>query len=353
MGAWGKYGDGANIGRTNGLNRSIQRNNSWGNSWKPRVSGIDVHSDPRFMAPRVSGIDVNSDPRFMAPKGGSQDTPPGGGDGGKKTGSVYGAAFGYKSNPYLDYFGFRNNLAQKAHDDSMAALDNAYGAYLAALEENLNSTKSTLNDAYSRSKDSIMADARQSLKQAYINKMLQSKNFDQEMSAQGISGGASETTRAAMSNNYGNARNNINTTTNSNLSALEGNYNENLANAMQAYNSAVAQAQLAKAQQQMELDNALANGQIAALDDFYSMMGDNTDQFYAALGTAIDGANGFEWNPTEVTNTYIPPEVLQANTMDQRTYANLLQALQAIMAQGGQGNPAMNQYIAAMRNALA
>ena len=71
-----------------------------------------------------------------------------------------------------------------------------------------------------------------------------------------------------MANNYGNARNEINTTTNDNLSALEGEYNDNVAQALQAYNSAVANAQLQKAQQAIQLRNALANNEIAALQDY-------------------------------------------------------------------------------------
>ena len=266
----------------------------------------------------------------------------GGGTGGNsKALAALMAAYGAK-NPYADYYAQRNAMAQQAYNNSMGALDAAYGAYMQAIEDSFGSTKGQLQDSYNRSKKNINDDALQSLKQAYVNKMLQEKNFDQQMSAQGITGGASETTRASMANNYGNARNDINRTKARNLSDLEGEYNDNLASALQAYNQAVAQAQLAKAQQVMQLEDALANNQIAALDDYYSLVRDSEGQMNGAFAAAVQNGQNFTFDPTEVNNTFTPAEILQANTMDQRTYANLLQALQAIMAQGGQNN---NPYI--------
>lgn len=290
-------------------------------------------------------------------------TPPGGGDPTGKNTNTNSKALAalmsaYQYNPYQDYLSQRQGAAKQAYDNGMAALNEAYGAYMAALEENFGSTQGQLADSYNRSKKNIKDDALQSLKQAYINKMLQAKNFDQEMSAQGISGGASETTRASMSNNYGNARNNIYTTRNRSLSDLEGNYNDNLAAATQAYNQAVAQAQLAKAEQAMQLENALANNQIAALDDYYSLVKDSEGQMNGAFATAIGDSQNFTFDPTQVLNNYTAPEVLQADTMDQRSWANLLQALQAIMAQQGNGNvnlanPVLNNnYLAAMLQQL-
>lgn len=297
---------------------------------------------------------IVSQPVITPPTGGGYKT--GGSTGNSKALAALMSAYQY--NPYQDYLSQRQGAAKQAYDNGMAALNEAYGAYMAALEENFGSTQGQLADSYNRSKKNIKDDALQSLKQAYINKMLQAKNFDQEMSAQGISGGASETTRASMSNNYGNARNNIYTTRNRSLSDLEGNYNDNLAAATQAYNQAVAQAQLAKAEQAMQLENALANNQIAALDDYYSLVKDSEGQMNGAFATAIGDSQNFTFDPTQVLNNYTAPEVRQADTMDQRSWANLLQALQAIMAQQGNGNvnlanPVLNNnYLAAMLQQL-
>ena len=342
------YGDGAR-----GWNRSNIRNNSLGSANKMKAFNTGGQSlvKQAYPATTISGYDLK-------PK-----TP--GGDG-NITGNITNnnskalAALmsAYQYNPYQNYLDQRQGAAKQAYDNGMAALNDAYGAYMAALDENFGSTKGQLTDSYNRSKKNIQDDALQSLKQAYINKMLQAKNFDQEMSTQGISGGASETTRASMSNNYGNARNNIYTTRNRSLSDLEGNYNDNLAAATQAYNQAVAQAQLAKAEQAMQLENALANNQIAALDDYYSLVKDSEGQMNGAFATAIGDSQNFTFDPTEVLNNYTAPEVYQADTMDQRSWANLLQALQAIMAQQGNGNvnlanPAIdNNYLAAVLNQL-
>ena len=263
----------------------------------------------------------------------------------------------YKKNQYDDYLNQKKGAAQAAYDKGMGMLNDAYGAYMAALAENLDSTKGQLLDAYNRSKKSIQDDAAASLKQAYINKMLSAKNIDQQMSAQGLSGGATETTRASMANNYGNARNEINTTQNRNLSELEGNYNDNLAQALQAYNQAVASAQLQKAQQAIELENALANNEIAALDDYYSLMGDTTDNYAGSLDSLLLNMNDFTFDPTQATNAVNAPEVLQANTLDNRTNNNFLQALQAIMGQSKNGNQALtnslqNNYLKQMLTQL-
>lgn len=271
-----------------------------------------------------------------------------------------------QANPWDDYLNQRKGLLQAAYDKNMGALEDAFAAYMSAMEENLSSAQSALQDSYNRSAANIKADAAQSLKQAYVNKMLSEKNFDQKMAAQGLSGGASETTRAAMSNNYGNARTEINNTTNRNLSELEGQYNENLAAAYQAYNQAVAQAQLQKAMQAMELENMLAEGQLGALDDYYGMMGEfggfgdpsEYSSQFAAIGQGLDG---FEFDPTEAKNSVKPVNIVQSDIMapmNQRTSSNLMSALEDIMAQmqraNGQGMPTRlnNNYIASILNML-
>ena len=249
--------------------------------------------------------------------------------GGSRAGSSLSAAAQYLQ-PGNNIYDMKKQMAQDAYDRGVAALNAAYGSYMSALDDNLSSTKGALLDAYKRSKKSIMDDSRSSLKQAYINKVLSEKNLAQQMSAQGLSGGATETTRASMSNNYGNARNNINTTTNNNLSSLEGEYNQNLADAMQAYNMAVANAQLQKAQQLMALEEALANNQIAALDDFNGLMAEDNEQYLAALQGAIDNSGQFEMTPTEAINKVRAPEILQNDNSALRTSNNLQAALEAM-----------------------
>ena len=234
----------------------------------------------------------------------------------------------YRQNDYSDYLRQMREAAQNAYDRGMGALNSAYDQQMNSLSSNLNETRNQLADQYNRSKQNITDDANSSLKQAYINKMLSERNLGQQMSALGLNGGATETTMANMLNNYGNARNNINTTQNKNLSELEGNYNSNLSQVMQAYNSAVANANLQKAQQAMSLENALANNQISALGDYQSLMQRENQNYLDLLKTAIANGASFSYDPTKAINTVQAMGMTQAANP---TMASNYQALQELM----------------------
>ena len=66
------------------------------------------------------------------------------------------------------------------------------------------------------------------LRQAYINRMQQQRNLNQLLSAQGLNGGASETTTAGMLNNYANSRNALETERTAQLAKLMNTYQNNL-----------------------------------------------------------------------------------------------------------------------------
>lgn len=234
----------------------------------------------------------------------------------------------YKQNDYSDYLRQMREAAQSAYDRGMSALNNAYDAQLNSLNSNLSETKNTLLDQYNRSKKGITDDAASSLRQAYINKMMSQKNLGQQMSAMGLTGGATETSLNNLLNNYGNARNQINTTRNTNLYNLEGNYNDNLSQAMQAYNSAVASANLQKAQQAMSLENALANNQISALGDYQSLMQRENENYLDLLKAAIANGASFSYDPTSANNAFNAVNVQQASSPDT---VNTLTALQNLM----------------------
>lgn len=67
------------------------------------------------------------------------------------------------------------------------------------------------------------------LQEAYINKMMTLKNLPQNLSAQGLTGGVAESTTAGLYNNYGNARNALETERINQLGALQQAYNNNMA----------------------------------------------------------------------------------------------------------------------------
>lgn len=240
----------------------------------------------------------------------------------------------YKQNDYSDYLRQMREAAQNAYDRGMNALNSAYDNQLNSLSSNLNETRNQLANQYNRSMGNINRDAEGSLRQAYINKMLSQKNLGQQMSALGLNGGATESTLANMANNYGNARNNINVTRNNNLSDLEGNYSDNLSQAQQAYNSAVATANLQRAQQAMQLENALANNQISALGDYQSLMQRENQNYLDLLKAAIANGASFQWNPTEANNAYVAQNIQQAATPDM---VNNLTAIQELM--GAENTP--------------
>lgn len=248
----------------------------------------------------------------------------------------------YRQNDYSDYLNQMRAAAQSAYDRGMSALNDAYGAQMNSLSSNLNDTKNQLANQYNYSRGNINNDAADSLKQAYINRMQSERNLGQQMSAQGLSGGATETTMANMLNNYGNARNNIQTTANRSLADLEQNYNSNLSQAMQAYNSAVANANLQKAQQAMQLENALANNQISALGDYQSLMQRENQNYLDLLKTAIANGANFAYTPTQANNAVNAVAVQQASMPTANSNYEAIQALMNAYNNGGGGAVALN-----------
>ena len=261
----------------------------------------------------------------------------------------------YKANDYSDYYNQMRAAAQNAYDRGMSALNNAYDAQMNSLNSNLSETKNQLANQYNYSRGNINSDAADSLKQTYINRMLSERNLGQQMSAQGLSGGATETTLANMLNNYGNARNNITTQQNKSLADLEQNYGSNLSQAQQAYNSAVANANLQKAQQAISLENALANNQISALSDYQSLMQRENENYLSLLEKAIANGASFAYTPTQANNAVQGVAVQQAAPTTANSNYAALQALMNAQQTPGSGaaisltNPVTNNnYLAAL-----
>ena len=260
----------------------------------------------------------------------------------------------YRQNDYSDYLAQMRAAAQDAYDRGMSALNSAYDNQMSSLSKNLNETRNQLANQYNRSKQNIADDAASSLRQAYINRMQSQRNLGQQMSAMGLSGGATETTLANMLNNYGNARNEINTTENKNLSNLEGNYSDNLSQAMQAYNSAVANANLQKAQQAMSLENALANNQISALGDYQNLMQRENQNYLDLLKTAIANGASFNYNPTSANNAVQGYAMTQASPEQiQNNYAAIQALMNAQQTPGGGAAISLVNTPATQQNYLA
>ena len=236
-------------------------------------------------------------------------------------------AYNKQKADYDNYLAQRKQEAQNAYNRGVNNLNSSYNSQLSSLSNNLNETNNQLLNAYNQSRSSIASDAEGALRQAYINNMLSQRNLGQQMSALGLSGGAAESTLASMLNNYGNARNNIDTTRNKNLANLQSNYNTNTAQARQAYHTALANAQAQRTNQLNALSDALSKNQIAALTDYQSLMQNDNQAYMNMLQNAIANGANFTYDPTSADNLVRAVSYRQANPDDQSSGAGAIQAL--------------------------
>ena len=153
----------------------------------------------------------------------------------------------------------RRAAAQQAYERSMAALNAAYNGQVQALKNNYDSTLGQLQSDYEQGAAGVNFNADNALQQAYINQMMTLKSLPQQLSAQGIGGGAAETTLAGVYNNYGNSRNEIDVARGQSLGDLLAQLNAGKTQAQQAYNSQLSDAQAARLAYEMQLEQNLAN----------------------------------------------------------------------------------------------
>lgn len=224
-----------------------------------------------------------------------------GGSGGSGGSSVSGGYDSSVMDAYLDYMNQlqeqQRQAADATYNSNVAAMNNAYEQRSRLLKNNLDSTLKNLQTDYDASKASINNDAEKSSREAYINNMLSKKNLAQNMAAQGLSGGASETTMAGMENNYGNARNEIATTANENLGNLLDLYNKNRNSAQQAYNDQLAADALQKAQYMTQFENDRQNMIAQAYDSQLSKLMSLDPSFVAAMSGYTASQSGY--TPTQ------------------------------------------------------
>lgn len=202
-----------------------------------------------------------------------------------------------------NYQSLQNQAAQNAYNKNMSALQNAYNRKKANLESSLGTTKQKLEDAYMRSRKGINTDADRALQEAYINKRMAERVLPQQLTAQGLSGGASESAIAGLINNYGNARNNIDVTRNENLSGLEQTYNQNLANVLNSYYNALSSAEDNNIGYQMQIENALANNQVSSYDNLFSSMANLDNKYLSAMQDALANQEAYSAAAPSVSTT--------------------------------------------------
>ena len=117
--------------------------------------------------------------------------------------------------------------------------------------------------------------------------MMNEKKLPNQLSVQGLNGGATESAMASLMNNYGNARNNIATAQQNSVGQLEQAYNSNMANALQKYNDARNSAADNNFAYRMQLENDLANNTINSYADLYSALANMDSNYTNAMSNYV------------------------------------------------------------------
>lgn len=244
-----------------------------------------------------------------------------------------GSSNSFDMNAYLSaLYAERRAAAQAAYERNMNRIRSGYESAYGSLKGNYDSAVGRLNAARDKSMGDVNSDAENSLRQAYINNMMTRKNLDQRLSAMGYNGGATESTMAKLENQYGNSRTGINETLNKNIADLNMTYGNNLAQALESFNSAKANLDLQRMQMEMNAENALSNAESSAVSGVYGM----DSSYLAALQNAINNQGNYTYDATKATNDYIAGNAQQAaSAAEGSNYAKYLEQAMLEASQGG------------------
>lgn len=127
------------------------------------------------------------------------------------------------------------------------------------LKGNYDTSVNTINADFDVSQARQNQDAEDALRQAYINYMMSRKNMDSDMMRQGYNGGVSESNQARMYNNYGNIRNDIRKSLANAIEQLNLKRNASLGEALNQYNSQLADQTSEYFKQKQNYETALSN----------------------------------------------------------------------------------------------
>lgn len=222
--------------------------------------------------------------------------------------------------------------AESAYRSGMERLGQAWNAKTGALKSNLDSTLAGLQRQHDTSKGEVQNDANKSLREAYVNYMMNKKNLNQNLTAQGIGGGAAESTMAGMYNNYGNSRNNINTTLNDNLTSLENTYQGNISSAQQQYNSAYAEALSNYLNYQNQMEQNLAANIVGSYGNMISSLGNLNSGYTDTLYSLLEKQAAYDYANTKNTlnrdSVYTQAGNNMGSVTDYAKYQAMIQQMQ-------------------------
>lgn len=208
-------------------------------------------------------------------------------------------AYAKMQQQYQSYLNQLLQSAQKAYNNNKYAINNGYNNQRNSINSIYGAGKSALDSSYAAQQESLRKAQEEAKRQAYVNRMQTERNLNQALTAQGITGGASESTLAKVHNNYLNSRGDIEQDYGDNLTELAGTYNASLADLQSQYNSLMSALEQQKMQYDMQNENALANNQMASIGDYANYA---TQLDYNKLTQAMDGALALAKMP-EATNT--------------------------------------------------
>ena len=203
-----------------------------------------------------------------------------------------------------DYY----NQGKSAYDKNMQRINDAYGASNDYLTRAYQKALENLAQNYDYQRQVANEDAEAAKREAYINSRLQSNNLAQSLAAMGITGGASESTRAKVANALQNSVNEINSTTSRNIANIGQTYNTNLSNMEQARLNSLAEAETQKAQLLNAIEDTLT-GLTGNVTSMRNSLNDSRTNFLSqitnALNTARDNYTTFTGNVTNSRNSVL------------------------------------------------
>lgn len=149
-----------------------------------------------------------------------------------------------------------------AYDNIRSAYERALAEQRKARQRAYDAAVSAQRAEYDANVNKVNSQADKALREAYINKMQTQRTMGQQMAAQGLNGGYSETTAAGLQNNYGNARNALETERGNQLNDLNITLQNNLAAARNILDSGTASDY---AQYQTNMANLYANNPVQTM----------------------------------------------------------------------------------------
>lgn len=184
-----------------------------------------------------------------------------------------------------------------AYDNIRSAYERALAEQRRARQRAYDAAVSAQRAEYDANVGKVNSQADKALREAYINKMQTQRTMGQQMAAQGLNGGYSETTAAGLQNNYGNARNALETERGNQLNDLNITLQNNLAAARNILDSGTASDY---AQYQTNMANLYANNpvQTMSLEQNGAGIGNSGSTLYQLYQQMVAGGA----TPTEAMN---------------------------------------------------